>query len=180
MEHDILAVAHGLFAREGYDATTVERIAAESGVTVEALHRSFPSKDATLAVVGVRSVERALEDLPPAPSMAELARRLADAFDASFRRDGAGVAFRSIRDHPSIEERLPVWRHWWATQLAHGLAAHAGREGPDLRDRVVSSMAMEVVGVGLDEWLHHPGDASLPEVVLGIVSRLNRGLGRPA
>lgn len=140
----------------------------------------FESKDATLAIIGFRAVERAVEDLPPDPSMAELARRLADGFDASFSRDGAEGAFGSIKDQPSVESDLPGWRQAWATRLAHGLAAAAGRERPNFRDRVVSGMAMEVIGLGLDEWLHHSSDTPLPDVVTSIVRLLDRSLGGSA
>lgn len=177
MEDEILTVAYRLFVRDGYDGTTVEGIAAESGVPVHELHRYFTSKDAILAAIGFRAVERALEDLPPDPSMGELTRRLADGFVASFAHDGAELAFRSVKDHHSVHDALPVWRQEWATQLGHGLAAAADRERPNLRDRIVSGTAMEVIGVGLDEWLHHPSDGSLGDVVAEIVGRLGSALG---
>jgi AcrR family transcriptional regulator len=47
----LLQVAEAVFLREGYHATSMERIAAEAGVVKQTLYNYFPDKDALLATL---------------------------------------------------------------------------------------------------------------------------------
>lgn len=176
--HNALAAAYRPFAQDDGEKTAHEFVD-DSGLSLRGSHRSFGSKDATLAIFGFRSVERALEDLLPEPSMADLVLGLADGFRESFARDGDQVAFHLMENRPLIENDLPMWRHEWATHLAHGLAAHEGRKRPSFQDRVVSSMAMEVFGIALHEWMHRSSDASLRGLASATVSKLETDLLGP-
>ncbi|MBC9250388.1 transcriptional regulator [Pseudomonas alcaligenes] len=68
----LINTAQALFAREGYHATGIDRILAESGVAKMTLYKHFRSKDELiLAVLQARQqatlarLEQSLRDLPP-------------------------------------------------------------------------------------------------------------------
>jgi AcrR family transcriptional regulator len=68
---DIVAAAQSLFERDGYVATTMTSIAAEAGVAVETIYRSFEGKAGLIEAVveaavagGAERAERAVEDRP--------------------------------------------------------------------------------------------------------------------
>lgn len=75
----VLATSTALLEREGVEALTLRRLAAMHGVSEPALYRHFASKDALLAAVGLRGLERFSEEqvraltAAPTPAAAVLA-----------------------------------------------------------------------------------------------------------
>ena len=63
IEERILAVAAALFARDGYAATSMERVIAECGAGKDTIYRRYPSKSAIFAAVLERSRRRIMERL---------------------------------------------------------------------------------------------------------------------
>lgn len=56
----LITVARGLFARRGYDATSIEEIAAKAGVSKPVVYEHFGGKEGLYAVVVDREVSRML------------------------------------------------------------------------------------------------------------------------
>ena len=105
----LLNTAIALFYREGYHATGIDRILAESGVAKMTLYKHFKSKDelimAALEERHARTLQRFGETLPP-PSR-ELILALFDRLQVFLREDDfSGCAFIHAaaefhdRDHP--------------------------------------------------------------------------------
>lgn len=65
----ILAAALELFARDGFDDTTVREVAARSGVTDAAVFYYFPSKRSLLDALWTIRPERNIRTLEPGPAM---------------------------------------------------------------------------------------------------------------
>jgi AcrR family transcriptional regulator len=110
----LLDAGRALFVRDGFHATTLDRIAAEAGFTKGAVYASFPTKaDLFLAIFAARVDERA------ARIRALGARaRSPDAFSKAMTRDWQRV----VRDE-----------HDWSVLLIE-FWVHAART-PELRDR---------------------------------------------
>jgi AcrR family transcriptional regulator len=74
----LVAVATGLFAEHGYDATSIEMVLAEAGVSRGSLYHHFPNKqalfEAALDAVEVRIGNETLEASVGAPNAAEALR----------------------------------------------------------------------------------------------------------
>ncbi|NUO48771.1 MAG: TetR/AcrR family transcriptional regulator [Polyangiaceae bacterium] len=84
------ALAHAassLIEREGHDAVSLKRLAQTVGVTEPALYKHYPSKQALLAVVGMRGLSRF------EAAIVEPAARFEDPFDALYECGRAYVRF---------------------------------------------------------------------------------------
>jgi AcrR family transcriptional regulator len=107
----ILAAAMNRFGAGGYDATRLEDIAADAGVTKPILYRHFGSKQGLYLAVLARHREDLptfLEDLPAEPDLERLARAILDGWLAYayenrqrwrmlFRDQGGGEEIRRAR-----------------------------------------------------------------------------------
>jgi AcrR family transcriptional regulator len=60
----VLGAAERVMAREGFDATTVARVVAESGIPESSVYHYFGSKDGVLLAVMERGAERFFEHVP--------------------------------------------------------------------------------------------------------------------
>ena len=94
-ERRILAAARRLFDRKGYDATSMENVAARAGLAVGTLYNYFPSKEELLFAISradteplLRIGEAILADLPddPAEAIGALTEVMVQGITAGERR----------------------------------------------------------------------------------------------
>ena len=81
MQSELVDVAQDLFARDGYEAVTIDQIAAAAGMSKRSFFRYFPSKDALVLGKYDREGERfaaALAARPVSESPWEALRRMFD------------------------------------------------------------------------------------------------------
>ncbi|HXC49502.1 MAG TPA: TetR/AcrR family transcriptional regulator [Candidatus Limnocylindrales bacterium] len=163
LHQNILATAAGLFARDGYDVTTVEKIASASDIAQATFFNHFRSKEDVLREVGqdvFTRFQRLVEE--------QLARR------ATTRGRLAGFAARSaelVRRAPEMTRRvlIAVLRSSRpgesGAELASMQAAFAnlladGRQAGDVRDDVDLDLAAEllvsVVMGAMTHWINDP------------------------
>ena len=163
LHQNILATAAELFARDGYDVTTVEKIAAASDIAQATFFNHFPSKEDVLREVGqdvFSRFRRLVEE--------QLARRVAT------RERLAGFAARSaelVRRAPEMTRRvlIAVLRSSRpgesGSELATMQAAFEellveGRRIADVRDDVDIDLAAEllvsVVIGAMTHWINAP------------------------
>jgi TetR/AcrR family transcriptional regulator, regulator of autoinduction and epiphytic fitness len=79
-EDAIVSAVNRLLAEKGFDAMTVDEVAAEVGIAKASLYKHFPSKEDLAAAAMVRVMERArafLDSLDPARPPLELLRAVA-------------------------------------------------------------------------------------------------------
>lgn len=134
--HRILAAAEELFALHGYDATTIEMLAARAEITVPGLYRHMTSKEALLVDVAQRAFSRYRLGVPFAGE-AGVADQLADLL-AAFSASGERVNRRL-----AVELDFGAWRN---AALAAGLTDFHRR----VRRNVASSLSAEE-GVPTDD-----------------------------
>lgn len=152
-----------LFARQGYDRTTVEDIAGSAGVSARTTFRYFPAK-ADL-VFG-----HADEDLEALRAHLAAQDQALPAFDAA----RAALAEFSVRiGTPSNAERARVIaasstltaraleeRELWGEAIAAELAARRGLSAPDEQARLGGLLVVAILVSGVREWSR--GDGASP------------------
>lgn len=160
-----------LFAEHGFEATTVDRIAAASGMSRRTFFRYFAGKDDLV-------LERMLE------SGAELVRTLVErpagesawaALRASFQTiidKQLAVPDRSrrlqlmLRDEPAVRATVEEWRRRWTALLTPVVAQRlAGSDDlATLRAEAVVRSALECLEAAQEEWAERE-DADLSRLV---------------
>lgn len=150
------ATAIRLFAEEGYDAVTIDRIAAAAGVSHMTFFRNFPSKDAVL-----------LDD-PYDPLIAEaVAAQPADRSPLERACNGILAAWTRIPEehlgdvrlrlqiavsHPALRARM--WENTLETQeaIAHALRSRGARA---LEADVAAGACVGALMAALTDWARH-------------------------
>lgn len=172
----MVEAARRLFEDHGYDATTVEQIAAAAGVSARTFHRYFETKDRVVAEGGHRIVGRAIELLPEGATVPDIIRSLAAATEEGLGADDLEWSVRLRRETPALQDSTPVWVHGWVQDMATALAEREGRTRPTLAHRVRSAAAVHASATAADEWiLRHP-DGRLSEFAEEAVATLEQDL----
>jgi TetR/AcrR family transcriptional regulator, cholesterol catabolism regulator len=117
-EAQLLAIARRLFARKGYDATSLRHIAEEAHITKAALYYYFPNKDALYERVVIESMDALLAEVSAAVARAPTPTEKVRAF---LRSSAASMEHR--RDQ------------WMAGSNAFWQAGATGRRGLALQQR---------------------------------------------
>ena len=154
-----------LFIERGYEATTVEQIAAAAGVSHMTFFRYFPTKeDAVLSdsydpllVAAIRARPRA-ED-----AVTRIHTAVREALSAIYAldRDALLVRVRLTLRTPALRARL------WENQVAtRELLAGALVDGePDFATRILASACLATLTTALEEWVATDGAAALPDLI---------------
>ena len=164
-----------LFVERGYEATTVEQIAAAAGVSHMTFFRYFPTKeDAVLSdsydpllVAAIQARPRA-ED-PVARIHAAVRAGLGAIYAAD--REALLVRVRLTLRTPALRARL------WENQVAtRDLLAGALVDGePDFPTRILASACLATLTTALEEWVATDGSAELPDLIDDAFRALDRG-----
>ena len=167
-----------LFAERGYDATTIEAVAAEAGVSPRTFFRYFTAKDEVLDMGWQqrRTQLAELVDAVPAgdddhAAAARVLVAMAEAFEPE--RDRVLLRARALRSSAALRGRNADTTAAWEQTLADGLARRRGLAEPDARARAVSAAYTAVWRTALAAWLRSPRRA-LPEVVAEAFDHLRR------
>ncbi|MDR7275345.1 TetR/AcrR family transcriptional regulator [Catenuloplanes atrovinosus] len=133
----ILAAAAHVFAEHGYAAGTTNRIAERARVSIGSLYQYFPNKDAILAALLVRHIDRgswpeaSRLDMSPGTLEATVRALVRDAIDA--HRDDPQLLRIMIEEAPLSQELLDAVDRHGRTRVAE-LRELLGRH-PDVRVR---------------------------------------------
>lgn len=168
-----------LFVEKGYDATTVEEIAAAAGVSHMTFFRYFPRKE---EVVEYDEYDPMLEDLiaarPPdeAPITAlHNAIRVGLLQVMGTDREAVLVRTRLILDNPVLRSRTLIANDVTRDLFARALARRAGLAEPDLAATVQASAALGAIATALTAWAEN-GQADLIAVVDSAFAALQSGV----
>jgi AcrR family transcriptional regulator len=175
----IRASALRLFREQGYDATTVEQIAAAAGVSHMTFFRYFPAKEDVAVsdsydplIVGL------LEQTPAAWPLidrirAVLVQGLRQVYDTE--RDAMFAQNKLIVSTPALRERL--WADQIATQqmILQALAA-GGRRDPrsSFQDRVTVAACLAAASTAVLAWVENDGTPELPDLIEQAFDTLTR------
>jgi AcrR family transcriptional regulator len=174
------------FARAGYDAASMGRIAAAAGVGRSVLYDHFPSKQALFEAVLAATAARLLEHLRTTiTAAAPMRERMAATFDAYLAfAQGEHDAFSLLYpDHPPVDPAVAASHRRLRSEtnrlLAELLAPDARRAGiePDSRvGQIVYALHQAALREAVRWWDSHP-DVERSELVAGLMAALWDGLG---
>ncbi|MCV7290012.1 TetR family transcriptional regulator [Mycolicibacterium wolinskyi] len=145
-----------LFAEKGYDATTVEDIAAAAGVSHMTFFRYFPRKE---EVVEYDEYDPLIEDLIAArpadePPLTAIHRAIRAGLQAILPTDHGALLQRTrlIMANPTLRARNTLAQDETRDLFARALARRAGLQAPDLRCVVQASAALATAAPAITAW----------------------------
>jgi AcrR family transcriptional regulator len=167
-DDDLLTTAARLFARHGYEGTSINMLVDELGVTRPTIYSRVESKRALFDAVYERAMQWYEEHLremvpltaPPLERLRGLVRLQIAALEALHE------SIELLRWTPIVEPR-PSWKRWWRTldaELVETLreAQASGDITPDV-DPVVAKHVFWAMVNDLPNW-YHPGRLTADEV----------------
>jgi AcrR family transcriptional regulator len=164
-----------LFTERGYEATTVEQIAAAAGVSHMTFFRYFPTKeDAVLSdsydpmlVAAIRNRPRT--EHPVIRIHAAVREGMAAIYATD--REALWVRVRLVLRTPALRAR--VWENQVATR---DLLAGALEDGvPSFATRILASVCLATLTTALEEWVATDGTAELPDLIDDAFQALTEG-----
>lgn len=174
-------VAFGLFARQGFEQTTVDDIAAAAGIGRRTFFRYFPSKndvpwgdfDGELERMRLR-----LTSFPPAtPLMDAISEAVVD-FNRvppehiSWHRRRMELLLRT----PALQAHSTLRYAAWRQVIADFVAERTGQAPAALAPRTIGYVALGVALAAYEHWLLTP-DADLSVLLEGAMHQLDAAFG---
>jgi len=170
-----------LFIEKGYDATTVEEIAAAAGVSHMTFFRYFPRKE---EVVEYDEYDPLIEDLivarpPDEPPLVAVQQAIRSGLEQILLADREALLTRTrlILHNPVLRSRNLVAQDATRDLLARALARRAGLAKPDLAATVQASAVLAVIGPAMTAWAEGDVD-DLIAVVDDAFAALAAGVSR--
>ncbi len=164
----IQEVALGLFEKQGFDATTVEQIAAAAEISPSTFFNYFPSKEDVVAFDEYDPILfEVLSSRPPGePAIEKVRHMMLDAAVPLMERD-RDLVLKRIRiafGVPSLRARLWQETDQGLELLAEALAGPGG-DPDDFELRVAVRVIESVAFEALLEWARHDGKPNLRRLV---------------
>ncbi|GAB7006033.1 TetR family transcriptional regulator [Nocardioides sp. AN3] len=169
-----------LFAEHGFEATTVDRIAAASGMSRRTFFRYFASKDDLVLSRMVESGTELVSHLAARPAEESPWAALRGAFQVIVERQVAN-AERSrrlqllLRDEPAVRATVEEWRRRWTALIAPVIAPRmADHDQADLCAEAVARSALECLEAAQERWaeLEDADLGRLVDAAMGAVAPL--------
>lgn len=158
-----------LFLADGYEATTVERIAAAAGVSHMTFFRYFPTKESVVETDDYDPLIAELIRTRPAREapLVAVGTALAGALRAMPADELAGVLVRTrlILRTPALRARMGENQRATQQLFAGLLADREGADPEDLRVQVLAGAALAALTAALTAWVDADGAAPLADVV---------------
>jgi AcrR family transcriptional regulator len=173
----IEAAALHLFADRGFDATTVDEIAAQAEVSPRTFFRYFATKDDVLfggRDAQLEALDKAVGDRPTGESEQAVVCNALVTF-SEFLQDHGGaylVRRRLTERNPSLLGSELVEQRRWEQLLARSLAQQSGRSEPSFEQRVLAGSGVAALAVAVHEWYQSDGEAALPALTRIAVTTL--------
>jgi len=174
----IRASALRLFREQGYDATTVEQIAAAAGVSHVTFFRYFPAKeDVALSDSYDPLIASFIAQTPATWPVIQrirtvLVQGLRQVYDTD--RDTLLAQNKLIVSTPALRERL------WAQQIAsqqlilQALEADQDNPHPSFQDRVTVAACLAAATTAILAWVENDGTPELPDLIEQAFDALTR------
>ena len=172
-----------LFARQGFDGTTVEEIAEACEVSPRTFFRYFPTKedvlfadaDARRARLLAAIAERPADEAPFVALCAAMRSLVPD-----YRDDRDALVARAgiVAASPHLEAYKAEHRHGWEAEVVDALEQRAlAQHSPFDREplQLVTAVATATLRVTLDDWIAAPGGPDLDVLLDRAFRRLASG-----
>jgi AcrR family transcriptional regulator len=165
----IRSCALRLFREQGYDATTVEQIAAAAGVSHMTFFRYFPAKeDVALSDRYDPLIAELIEQTPVTQPLIQrirtaLLQGLEQVYDTD--RDAMLAQNKLIVSTPALRERL--WANQITTQQLILEALYNGEHGPhaDFQAKVTVAVCLAAATTAVLTWSESDGAPELPDLI---------------
>jgi AcrR family transcriptional regulator len=161
----IQAEALRLFAAKGFEATTIEQIAAAADLAPRTFFRYFPTKEEVVFWADYQPTLAGFVATRPdqEPALAALRRGIVDGLAAFYTQDRERLleriklAFRT----PALHPRLRQQQAQWAAGMAQILAERLGAPAEDLEVRAIAAAVAAALFVAIEVWQAHDGQGDL-------------------
>jgi AcrR family transcriptional regulator len=161
----IQAEAVRLFTAKGFEATTVEQIAAAADLAPRTFFRYFPTKEEVVFWADYQPTLAAFVATRPdhEPAVQALRRGITDGLATFYEQDRERLleritlAFRTPALHPRLRQQQADWAAGMAQILAHRLGAPLD----DLEVRAIAAALAAALFVAIEDWQAHDGQGDL-------------------
>jgi AcrR family transcriptional regulator len=165
----IQAQALRLFTENGFQATTIEEIAAAADVAPRTLFRYFPTKEEIVFWSEYPPTLAGLVSARPAdePAVQALRHGIVDGLTSFYDQDREQqlerlrLAFRT----PALQPRMRQQQAHWAGELAGILAHRLGAHPDDLEIRAIAAAIAAAVWVATEHWQAQDGQGALSTLI---------------
>jgi len=179
---DLEEAALTLFSDRGFDAVTIDDIAAAADVSRRTFFRYFASKeDVILSDHPKRldelqaELDRRPDDEPALTALRHAIMSMVSTYEEE--REHMLRRFRLMTMTPALEARSLCLQRNWETAVTEMLAARMGVDpARDLRPGVVAATTMAAMRVATANWLAGGGQGDLPAIVATALDLLDGGL----
>jgi AcrR family transcriptional regulator len=167
----IQAHALRLFADKGFQATTIEEIAAAAEMAPRTFFRYFPTKEEVVFWSEyppklAESVARRPDDEPALEALHHgIVDGLAAIWDQDEERERMLERLRLAFRTPALHPRMRQQQAHWAAELAKILAARLGERPDNLEVRIIAAAVAAAVWVAAEEWQAQDGDGDLGALI---------------
>jgi len=171
VREELARVALDLFHREGFEQVTVNRLAAEAGVSRSTILRYFGSKeDIVLGAFDARGarIADALRARPANEDDWTALRRALDPITDIYRKDpdGALATTQLVLGSPALEVGQREKQHSWRPVLAQALADRDAPPRPSaLVNTARAAAALGCLEIAITEWAASQGELSLVDLL---------------
>jgi AcrR family transcriptional regulator len=157
-----------LFAAQGFDATTIEEIAAKVGVAGRTFFRYFPTKESVLLLgqqLWVQHFSEIYLKLPDYPSEidAVCAALIELVTGHSQDRPSLRLFDRAVASSPALRGLVQEHQEQTARHMAEAIAVRRGLSQPDEASMLLGSLGMLTYLRALQIWVG--GDAEFSEIL---------------
>jgi AcrR family transcriptional regulator len=161
----IQAEALRLFAQQGFQATTIEQIAAAADLAPRTFFRYFPTKEEVVFWADYQPTLAGFVATRPdhEPALEALRRGIVDGLAAFYGQDRERLlerirlAFRT----PALHPRLRQQQAGWAAAVAQILAERLGTRPEELEVRALAAAVAAALFVAIEDWQAHDGQGDL-------------------
>jgi AcrR family transcriptional regulator len=155
-----------LFAEQGYDATTVNEVAAAAGVAAMTVYRNFPTKEDLVLYDDFDQVAAAtITELPATGSLADrIARTMLATFDLAIAhdRDFLLTRLRLMISTPALQARHLDSQYRLQEAFVTAIRAGSTDAALEFQARAAASACLGVAHIALLRWASEDGETSLP------------------
>jgi AcrR family transcriptional regulator len=179
---DLEEAALELFCEKGFDAVTIDDIAAAADVSRRTFFRYYASKEDVILSDHPKRLDelaaalnRRSADEPALTALRHAIISLAGTYEE--QRDHMVRRFRLVTTTPALEARSLCLQRNWETSVTAMLAARMGVDpAEDLRPGVVAATTMAAMRIATANWLAGGGHDDLPKIVANALDLLDGGL----
>jgi AcrR family transcriptional regulator len=176
---EIAEAAAELFVDRGFEATTIEEIAAAAGISQRTFFRYFPRKEDIVMASGETGVKRLALQLEARPRKEPLEEAMRAAIDAALEEADEGPLHRM---RMTLMAKVPALRARWLEEaraaqdvLAEVVARRLGVDASSVQPRLVAASYAAMTQTVWEMWAE---DHDLREVLAEALDILTDGLFR--